>query len=185
MISANQELSYYLRLYGKQSSPFELNNTISNDDNEENTLVTSLNQFANYIDEVSSCFQVFVTQINEAMIYPLNKLVETEFDDLQTSNQMYQISAEENDLALQKYLRLPARKENDSQRKQFSEECYAFKKKFHQTSLNYFSSLNNLQIKREYMLIEPMLSMMHSLKIFFRSKKLFFFFLRYILFVKG
>jgi len=170
MISANQELAYYLRLYGKQSSPFELNTINQEEEGDENNkLASTLNQFANYMDEVSSCFQVFVTQINEAMIEPLNKVVESEFDDLQTAAQMYAISSEENDLALHKYLRLPARKEQDAQRKQFSEECFAFKKKFHQTSLNYFSSLNHLQIKREYMLVEPMLSMMHSFKIFFRS----------------
>jgi hypothetical protein len=39
--------------------------------------------------------------------------------------------------------------------------------------MNYFTSLNNLQIKRDYILIEPMLSVMHGLKLFFKSKILY------------
>lgn len=44
MISANQELSYYLRLYGKQTVPIE--------NNSKNRLAETFNQFASYIDEV-------------------------------------------------------------------------------------------------------------------------------------
>jgi hypothetical protein len=47
---------------------------------------------------------------------------------------MYQISNEEEELAIQRYLRLSTKKENDLQRKQFSEEVYMAKKKFHQVS---------------------------------------------------
>lgn len=89
MISANQELAYYCRLYGEQE--FLLQKTAKNasTDKEENTanesakkssLVSTLNEFADHIDEVSTCFQVFATQLNDTMIYPLNKLVESEFD---------------------------------------------------------------------------------------------------------
>jgi hypothetical protein len=45
---------------------------------------------------------------------------------------MYQISNEEEELAIQRFLRLSTKKENDLQRKQFSEEVYMAKKKFHQ-----------------------------------------------------
>jgi len=48
MISASQELSYYLRLYGQQDFPLE---TVEFK-NEENSLASTLNQFANYVDEV-------------------------------------------------------------------------------------------------------------------------------------
>lgn len=49
--------------------------------------------------------------------------------------QMYQISSEEEEFAIQRYLRLPTKKENDLQRKQFSEEVYVAKKKFHQVRI--------------------------------------------------
>ena len=75
MISASQELAYYLRMYGKQNFP--LDQSI-----EEDSLAYNLNQFAGYIDEISSCFQVLVTQLNDSMIYPLNKFIENEFEGI-------------------------------------------------------------------------------------------------------
>ena len=49
---------------------------------------------------------------------------------------MYQVSSEENELALQKYLRVSTKKEYDGQRKQFNEEYAASKRKFHQVIEN-------------------------------------------------
>jgi hypothetical protein len=34
--------------------------------------------------------------------------------------------------------------------------------------MNYYSGLNNLQIKRKYMLTEPMMSLMQSMKFLFK-----------------
>ena len=47
---------------------------------------------------------------------------------------MYQITSEEEDQAIQRYLRLPYRKENEPQRKQLKDECQMYKKKFHQVN---------------------------------------------------
>ena len=90
------------------------------------------------------------------------------FLELNSLSQMYQISNEEEELAIQRYLRLSTKKENDLQRKQFSEEVYMAKKKFHQVSMNYYSSLNALQHKRKYMLVEPLLSCIQNFKLFFK-----------------
>ena len=166
MISATQELSYYLRLYGKQNFPLDITN--EKEDENDDSIATNLNQFANYIDEISTCFQVFVTQLNDTMIYPMNRLIDSEFDELNSLSQMYQIASDEVDQAMQKYLRVPNKKEYDQQRQQLNEEVYAFKKKFHQTALNYFNFLNSLQHKRKFMFTEPMLSCLHSLKLYFK-----------------
>lgn len=84
MISASQELSYYLRLYSEQKSPLNAAGLTERTDpantNEQSHLTSTLNEFATYIDEVSSCFQVLATQLNDTMIYPLNKIVENEFE---------------------------------------------------------------------------------------------------------
>ena len=48
---------------------------------------------------------------------------------------MYQICTDEEDQAMQKYLRLSIRKENDLQRNQVGEQIYSLKKKLHQVCL--------------------------------------------------
>jgi hypothetical protein len=45
---------------------------------------------------------------------------------------MYQIASDEVDAAMQRYLRVPNKKEYEQQRAQANDEVYAFKKKFHQ-----------------------------------------------------
>ena len=83
-------------------------------------------------------------------------------------SQLYKERADEQEQAIQKYLRLPNKKEYDPQRNQVNEEVYVSKKKFHETSMNYFTNLNMLQYKRQYMLIEPMISMVQGFKLFFK-----------------
>ena len=84
MISANQELAYYCRLYEEQEFLLQQNKASEQSDEEskQSDLVVTLNEFADHIDEVSTCFQVFTTQLNDTMIYPLNKLVENEFEGI-------------------------------------------------------------------------------------------------------
>ncbi|RNA01220.1 DCC-interacting 13-alpha-like [Brachionus plicatilis] len=168
MISATQEMSYYLRLYGMQNFPLDPSVGPSEGKTQNSSIAANLNQFANYVDEISTCFQVFVTQLNDSMVYPLNKFIDNEFDELTSSEKMYQISSEEDELTRQKYLKIPNRKEYEQQRIQANEECFAFRKKFHESGLNYFSSLNSLQFKRQYMFIEPMMSFVHTMKLFFK-----------------
>jgi hypothetical protein len=45
---------------------------------------------------------------------------------------MYQIASDEVDGAMQRYLRVPNKKEHDQQRSQVNDEVHAFRKKFHQ-----------------------------------------------------
>lgn len=173
MISASQELSYYLRLYGEQKSPLNAadltERTESSASSTEQTEISStLNEFATYIDEVSSCFQVLATQLNDTMIYPLNKIIENEFEEINTMSTLYKDRGEDQQQTIQKYLRLPNKKEYDQQRLQVNQEVFQSKQKFHETSMNYFTSLNMLQYKKEYMFIEPMISFVHGLKLFFK-----------------
>ena len=84
MISATQELSYYLRLYGKQDFPLESSisdetpksqvssntasakedlNASGNEASKELALASTLNQFANYVDEVINQFSTSLRDI--------------------------------------------------------------------------------------------------------------------------
>ena len=54
MVSANQELSYYLRLYGKQQFPIDRPQPV------EGSLQSTLEQFASYIDEVIHLIKSFL-----------------------------------------------------------------------------------------------------------------------------
>jgi hypothetical protein len=71
MLGATQELTYYLRLFDKQNFQLETQTTKISD---------TLSQFANFIDEISSLYQVFITQLNDTMMLPLNNFIDHDFD---------------------------------------------------------------------------------------------------------
>lgn len=103
MISATQELSYYLRLYGKQDFPLdssrpedtppvqkqkeaadeETNDTKKTNieekaDDKETNLSSTLNQFANYVDEVPMFFNAIKAIAKLRMIfkkYSIRKII--------------------------------------------------------------------------------------------------------------
>jgi hypothetical protein len=77
------------------------------------------------------------------------------------------VSNEEEAITM-KYLKVPNKKENELQRQQANEEVFLFKRKFHNTALGYYASLNSLQLKRKYVLLEPMSALIHGLKLFFK-----------------
>jgi hypothetical protein len=61
MVSASQELSYYLRLYGKQNFPLDPAMSAGDSSVEDDSLpATTLNQFAGHIDEVFLSKQKFL-----------------------------------------------------------------------------------------------------------------------------
>jgi hypothetical protein len=56
MISATQELSYYLRLYGQQKFPLDVSN---NEESNSRSVASDLSKFAYFIDEVRINFMFF------------------------------------------------------------------------------------------------------------------------------
>ena len=82
---------------------------------------------------------------------------------------MFSLTSDEEEQAIQKYLKLPLKvKEFDTQNQLANEEVYMFRKKFHLTAMEYYSKLNAFQYKKRFMLYEPILAFIHGIKLFFQ-----------------
>ncbi|KAK6175490.1 hypothetical protein SNE40_013948 [Patella caerulea] len=160
LCAATQGLAQQLRAYEAHKFPLESENSI---------LTSTLKQFASYIDDISSIQQVLASQYSETMMYPINKFVQADIEEVSTMYEMYQISSHEHEQALGKYMKLSAKKkENEKARIETNEELYTMRKKFHQTSLHYYSCLNSLQYKRKCFLLEPVMGYLHAQRAFFQ-----------------
>ncbi|XP_067684007.1 DCC-interacting protein 13-alpha-like isoform X1 [Haliotis asinina] len=159
LCAATQALAQQLRTYEVQKFPLESENSI---------LTTTLNQFASYLDDISSVQQVLASQFSETMMYPLSKFLQADMDEISTMFEMFQIASHEHEQALTKYMKLPSKKDNEKARVEVNEELYAMRKKFHQTSLHYYSSLNAVQYKRRCFLLEPIMGYLHAQRSFFQ-----------------
>ena len=56
-------------------------------------------------------------------------------------SQMYKIASDEEEQAMQKYLKLSTKPEYDEQRNELNEQVFIFRKKFHQVIIIFFLNL--------------------------------------------
>lgn len=159
LCAATQSLSQHLRDFEIQKFPLE---------SDDSVLSSTLKQFSSYLDDVSSIQQVLSAQFSETMMYPLSRFLQADLEEVTTLCEMYQIASNEHDNAMNRYMRLPKKKESERQKSEYNEELYLMRKKFHQTSLHYYSSLNALQYKRKCSLLEPVMGYLHAQRAFFQ-----------------
>jgi len=152
LCSATQALAQHLRTYEVQKFPLESENSV---------LTSTLKQFSTYLDDISSVQQVLAQQFSESMMYPLNKFLQADIEEITSMHDMYQTATNEHEQSLQKFMKYPVKKD-DKVRADINEELHGHRKKFHQTALHYYSSLNSLQYKRKCFLLEPVMGYLHA-----------------------
>ncbi|CAH1784448.1 unnamed protein product [Owenia fusiformis] len=166
MTAATQQLSNHLKSYELQRFPLE--------ESDDSIVGSTLSQFTSYLDELSSMHQVMATQFADGMMFPLNKFLQADLEEIANMSGMFQIASQEMESSYHKYMKLPKKRDSERIRHEANNELCAMRKKFHQTALHYYSSLNNLQYKRKYAFIEPLLGYMHAQKAFLQMGSEYF-----------
>ncbi|KAL4227086.1 DCC-interacting protein 13-alpha [Mactra antiquata] len=154
LCAATQALSQHLRNYELQKFPLETENSI---------LTSTLEQFAAYLDNISSLQQVLSAQFSETMMYPMNKAIQADLDEISTMCEMFQIATHEHESAMTRFMKIPKKKDVQ----EANEELYAMRKKYHQTALHYYSALNSIQYKRKCFLLDPIIGYLHAQRAYF------------------
>ncbi|XP_059800158.1 DCC-interacting protein 13-alpha isoform X1 [Hypanus sabinus] len=135
---------------------------------DDEIMTSTLQQFAQVIDELSSCHAVLSTQLADAMMFPITQFKEKDLKEMLTLNEVFAIASHDHDLAINKYSRLSKRRENEKIKMEITEDLYTSRKKQHQTMMHYFSALNTLQYKKKIALLEPLLGYMQAQINFFK-----------------
>uniref|UniRef100_A0A3Q4BFM2 PID domain-containing protein n=1 Tax=Mola mola TaxID=94237 RepID=A0A3Q4BFM2_MOLML len=157
--AATHLTSRLLKEYDKQRFP------LGGDDE---VMSSTLQQFAKVIDELSSCHAVLSTQLADAMMFPITQFKERDLKEILTLKEVFQISSDDHDTAINRYSRLSKKRDNDKLRAEAVEDVYTSRKKQHQTMMHYFCSLNKLQYKKKMALLEPLLGYMQAQISFFK-----------------
>ncbi|KAF3856758.1 hypothetical protein F7725_017481 [Dissostichus mawsoni] len=151
--AATHLTSRLLKEYDKQRFP------LGGDDE---VMSSTLQQFAKVIDELSSCHAVLSTQLADAMMFPITQFKERDLKEILTLKEVFQISSDDHDVAMNRFSRLSKKRDNDKLRAEVVEDVYTSRKKQHQTMMHYFCSLNTLQYKKKTALLEPLLGYMQA-----------------------
>uniref|UniRef100_A0A673H0H5 DCC-interacting protein 13-alpha-like n=1 Tax=Sinocyclocheilus rhinocerous TaxID=307959 RepID=A0A673H0H5_9TELE len=135
---------------------------------DDEVMSSTLQQFAKVIDELSSCHAVLSTQLADAMMFPITQFQERDLREIVILKEVFQISSDDHDTAVNRYSRLSKRKENEKVKNEVMEDVYTSRKKQHETIMHYFASLNMLQYKKKIALLEPLLGYMQAQISFFK-----------------
>ncbi|XP_041047005.1 DCC-interacting protein 13-alpha isoform X1 [Carcharodon carcharias] len=163
---AQNELSTATHLTSKLLKEYEKQRFPLGGDDE--VMTSTLQQFAQVIDELSSCHAVLSTQLADAMMFSISQFKEKDLKEMLTLNEVFAIASNDHDMAINKYSRLSKRKENDKIKLEATEDLYTSRKKQHQTMMHYFCALNTLQYKKKIALLEPLLGYMQAQINFFK-----------------
>uniref|UniRef100_A0A8C1U6W5 DCC-interacting protein 13-alpha n=1 Tax=Cyprinus carpio TaxID=7962 RepID=A0A8C1U6W5_CYPCA len=117
---------------------------------------------------LSSCHAVLSTQLADAMMFPITQFQERDLREIVILKEVFQISSDDHDAAINRYSRLSKRKENEKVKNEVMEDVYTSRKKQHETTMHYFASLNMLQYKKKIALLEPLLGYMQAQISFFK-----------------
>ncbi|XP_026857633.1 DCC-interacting protein 13-alpha isoform X1 [Electrophorus electricus] len=163
---AQNELSAATHLTSKLLKEYEKQRFPLGGDDE--VMSSTLQQFAKVIDELSSCHAVLSTQLADAMMFPITQFKEKDLKEILTLKEVFQISSDDHDVAVNRYSRLSKKKENEKVKGEVMEDVYTSRKKQHQTVMHYFLALNTLQYKKKIALLEPLLGYMQAQISFFK-----------------
>ncbi|XP_038047739.1 DCC-interacting protein 13-alpha-like isoform X2 [Patiria miniata] len=170
VVDCETALSVAIQTLSQKLQEYEtLNFPLGRDDS---ILASTLKQFAQTMEEVSSVYTAHSTQLNDLMVQPLSSFTNGDLSEITNMKALQRMIEQEHDNAIVKYCRVSKKKENETKaRIDANDELYSCRKKLLQNSLNYYNSLNLLQYKRTTNLLQPMLGFFQAQLMLFRLGK--------------
>ncbi|CAI7994854.1 DCC-interacting protein 13-alpha [Geodia barretti] len=126
-------------------------------------------QLSRYQTELYSCQEMFNSQLQNSVVHRMSALLEEDIDHLLALKDTYDNSRQEHEHAMAKFSRTSKRRDSDKARFEANAELYAARKKFYQCTLDYISQLKEFQMRRRFMLLEPVLTFMHAQMGYFKA----------------
>jgi len=147
-------MSELAKAYQNGRFPLETNDSI---------LGVTLSQFGTTLEEISSWHQIQAQQLQDSMVGPLKNFLKTDMEELISLQGMTKLSEDEMEAALSKHSKL-SKRDSDKKKLEINQEVFHMRHKYHQTMMHYIISLNTLQLKRKFALIEPFMGFIQSSK---------------------
>ncbi|PAA68024.1 hypothetical protein BOX15_Mlig013367g2 [Macrostomum lignano] len=158
LASATHGLAQLMKKYSAIRFPLE---------KEDSYMTTTFPLLAEYMDEISTMQQILASQISDTLIYPINRFLSADLEELSQLQNLYKMVSDEHELAVQKHMKL-AKRCSEKQRVEAVEEVFQMRKKQHKTALHYFSAMNLMQHKRQFVFLEAIAGHLQAHLSFFK-----------------
>nr|CAB3222590.1 DCC-interacting protein 13-alpha-like [Phallusia mammillata] len=136
--------------------------------NQDEVIGSTLTQLVTNIDEISSYNAVLQAQLSESMDYHTSQFLNKDLNEYLRLKASFATSDKLHEEAVAKLARISKKKHNEKSSQEATDQLYASRKSFHNTSMLYCSCLNTLQNKKKIGLLRPVISFLQSQIAFFR-----------------
>ncbi|XP_065177454.1 DCC-interacting protein 13-alpha-like [Sycon ciliatum] len=131
-------------------------------------LGTALDQLGESMQQLQSWQDMLHIQIQEAVMQPLNTFFQEELINVEKTKETYSGAVQDHENAMSRYSRVSKKKETEKNRFEANADLYTARKKYHQVAMQYYSTLNLLQSKQSYSVLDPLINLMHAQLSYFK-----------------
>uniref|UniRef100_A0A8D0GCG5 DCC-interacting protein 13-beta n=1 Tax=Sphenodon punctatus TaxID=8508 RepID=A0A8D0GCG5_SPHPU len=162
----NQLLQAMQRVYGAQNEMCLATQQLS-----KQLLAYEKQNFAlgKVVDELNVLHTELAKQLADTMVLPIIQFREKDLTEVSTLKDLFGLASNEHDLSMDKYSRLPKKKENEKLKAEVAKEVDNARRKQHLSSLQYYCALNALQYRKRTAMMEPMLGYVRGQISFFKK----------------
>lgn len=153
LANATNSLSSKLKQFSNLS--FSLNLGAEN-------LGSTINMLAVKVDEIAMINKITHGELIENLNGPLSRFGDQDFEEFYRLKTNFHSSDKLHEDAAARLARVPKKKNNEKSWKEATDQLYAARKAFHNTSMLYCSCLNSLQKKKEIGMLQPVISLLKS-----------------------
>ncbi|KAK1174906.1 rho GTPase-activating protein 10-like isoform X1 [Acipenser oxyrinchus oxyrinchus] len=168
LITASKNLAVAQRKFAQSLGEFKFEYIGDAKTDDEKCIDESLQEFASFLKNLEEQREIMLFNITETLLKPLEKFRKEQLGAAKEERKKYEKDTEKYYSALEKVLNMSAKKK-DQQLQEADNQVEVMRLHFHEESLEYVCKLQEIQEKKKFDCVEPMLAFFQAVFTFYHQ----------------
>ncbi|KAF1427874.1 Rho GTPase-activating protein 10, partial [Spheniscus magellanicus] len=168
LIAATKNLSAAQRKFAHSLKDFKFEFIGDAETDDERYLDASLHEFSNFLKNLEEQREILALSVTETLIKPLERFRKEQLGAVKEEKKKFDKETEKNYSSLEKHLNLSAKKK-ELQLQEADNQVEQNRKHFYELSLEYVCKLQEIQERKKFECVEPVLSFFQGLFTFYHQ----------------
>ncbi|KAF1402449.1 Rho GTPase-activating protein 10, partial [Spheniscus humboldti] len=168
LIAATKNLSAAQRKFAHSLRDFKFEFIGDAETDDERYLDASLHEFSNFLKNLEEQREILALSVTETLIKPLERFRKEQLGAVKEEKKKFDKETEKNYSSLEKHLNLSAKKK-ELQLQEADNQVEQNRKHFYELSLEYVCKLQEIQERKKFECVEPVLSFFQGLFTFYHQ----------------
>uniref|UniRef100_A0A8D0GSN5 Rho GTPase activating protein 10 n=1 Tax=Sphenodon punctatus TaxID=8508 RepID=A0A8D0GSN5_SPHPU len=168
LISATKNLSAAQRKFAHSLRDFKFEFIGDAETDDERCIDASLHEFSNFLKNLEEQREIMALSVTETLIKPLERFRKEQLGAVKDEKKKFDKETEKNYSLLDKHLNMSSKKK-ESQLQEADNQVEQNRKHFYELSLEYVCKLQEIQERKKFEFVEPMLSFFQGMFTFYHQ----------------